>query len=472
MEKITFTGFGRNTKKDGFYKLVKPVFRKSNSKKNYYFLSNDIVKLKSCNLNPNRSYVFIGIANPHSLHVLSLLIKYVGIERIIMVDNNQGQIEHLLRLMHLIGQSKDRMDFLESLFCVDFNKKAIEVLKSLDRNLNEIRGAVKRDNYYKVEQLLWQNLIFNRSKFQKRYRLGAKLDDKGLRIVSKTVGGIKEYYATFVCGSLKDYGKWPFTAAFGSGYLQDEESLGNMKRMISSIPIYIIKADLSDVCGKLLLSNRYYPILFWTSNLLSQYFVKQNRRLISVINLLKTYGTNREPNFPEMDIDVIQDMRDQCKFPRAVDNSRKVSNRSLSDHTRTFEEVCKYLTGDENMEIVNVRRWIDQDRGASKLPNTSYMLQDTFNKRQFNKKFTSIFLHILFGHGSSMVDYKKTLIKARSISSNLIIVEHNAASNDFRDTKLGIKKQLINSILGKENKFVEIDGKHSKRRNLLFVYNE
>ncbi|MDD2366340.1 MAG: hypothetical protein PHN84_09260 [Desulfuromonadaceae bacterium] len=466
MEQLEFQGIPCGNQ-DGLY----VVYRCENSRSgNYYFLSNDQFRFKLPKSPNVAETVMIGVANPHFLHIISIYSTVSSLKRIIAVDANHEQLIHFNRLCATVLQSSNRIDYLQRLFKVRFNSKAISKLNGVSTSkIDEVRGGVERDPYFLVEKEIWGNLHFDDECFWNTYGLKANVSDSGLLIQADTVGDINTYFATFLCCSRSDYEFWPFTAGYGSGFLQNEITFNRMKEILRTTPLYMLHADLSDIYSDLLLSNRYSPISVWCSNLLCDYFTSKNPALRQIIQVSSTLGTQFEPEFPEIDVVLLQDERTRIMLPKLIDNI-KSRFRKWSVHTKNFAKVSNYIRGNKNIEIISVRSWFNADQGKSKLANTKYIMLDDFLVFEGDSTFSSIVVHILQGHGVPTENYEKVLLKAYSMSENLIILEHNRSSKDFVRQKIGVTIDEIRDILGMESFLDFGPGVSCDDRNLIMVY--
>ena len=461
-----FYGFSLRDNNEDLYKFEDVPKRRSG---NYYFLSNDIFRQRFRGSTSKR-HVIMGIANPHFYHVLAIVSSRRQIKRIVAIDNNIEQIYHFIRLCNYILESKNRTDFLQRLFKVRFNEKARSILEKMPAGkLDRVRGGVEKDGLFKLELTLWENCSFDVDAFRETYYLDFVRNEKGLLIKAKTIGDINDYYATFVCCGRAYYELWAFTAGFGSGFLSNEKIFQRLKNILSSVPIYVIAGDVSELYNNIILSNQYEPIVFWLSNILSKYFTDKNPKILRMISDIQQWGTQREPNFPEVEIKILQDQREKMKISSIIDD-RFWKKRRLSVHTNNFRKLSGYLYGFNNVEVVNVQKWIKNDAGVSKLPNTKYLYFPEFQSINEDTRFDSIILHILKGHGVTKDNYSDALRKARRMTNNLIIIEHNRESKDFRKSKIGVTADEIRDSLGKESLIDFGPGYRCKDRNLIMVY--
>ncbi|MDO8445562.1 MAG: hypothetical protein Q7T53_05575 [Deltaproteobacteria bacterium] len=439
-------------------------------KRGFYFLSNDIYSYRLKTKDADNGCVYIGIANPHYFHVLAEISSFHKVTRMISVDNNFAQLRHFDYIYKMICSSSNRIEYLQNLFKVRFNSKAIDLLENFKAHpLHYVHGGVKYDGYYDLEKKLWENLTFDHNLFVKAYGLDTTLIEAGLKINSSTIGDIDTYIATIVCCSRNSYEYWPFTSAFGTGFLRSEESFQRVQHILLSVPLYQILGDVANFYETLLISNRYSAITFYASNLLCEYFLKKHPALKKVIETSADLGTRKEPYFPEIDLIVIQDIRTAIPLFREI-SPQKNFKRELSIHTRSFSKVVTFLKGTKNIEVVNMPSWIKQDNGESKLPNTEYLLVEDFKKLDCTHRFSSILLHTLVGHGMPMNIFFDIAGKALLMTDNLIILEHNKESKDFKNNKVGLTVHDLRDSIGMESHLTFCPGKSCHDRNILAVY--
>ena len=436
---------------------------------NFYFLSNDEIRVNFDKSLKNRhSITSIGVANPHYLHLLFELSYYANGIRVTAMDYNLSQLQHFKRLVDYIRISNSRIEFLENLFKIKFNDVAIRLLNEIRPSpKGYIRGSSFKDKYFRTENELWENTLFYKEEFISEYHLKDVIKtEAGLRIKTQTFGDINTYYSTILSASKEDYDNWPFTSAYGCGFLRSEVSFNVFKRFLAESEIFYIHDDLPRIAYDILMANRYKTIVFWISNLLIDYFIKKNPDLEQLKEKLFKLGTNREPHFPELDVVLVQDMREPIKTARQI-NPNKDRKRTLSIHTKTFSCIEKHIEGLNNIEITNMPVWFKRDNGISKLPNMRYKMANDFLSND-DFLYDTIFVHILVGHGMPYETYSDLLKKALNQCEILIILEHNKNSKDFKN--IGLTIQDIRNALGRESTLEFCPGYKTKDRNLLFVY--
>lgn len=468
MQRLKYKGINIVSNSREGYKIT-PISN-TNKPQGFYFLSNDIIRFRLRKRSNASSIVFVGIANPHFFHALSeCLVNKIPVKKIIAVDNNSRQLVHFDMLRKYILNSNNRIEYIQNLFKIKFNSRAIALLEKLALKSKQVTGGIEKDNFFPMEKELWANSIFFDTLFYNTYGIRAKKENIGLKIKSNTIGDINTYYATILTGSKNDYPYWPFTAAYGTGFLKDDDSFDKLKSVLATVPMYQINEDISLIYEELLLSNRYKPIIFWSSNVFCDYFVDKNVNIKNIISKSKRYGTQLDPILPEIDLFIIQDERTKINLPKNIDNVRH-HKRRWGVHTKNFNRVLKYIRGTRNLEIVNVERWIQEDSGISKLPNTDYMTLDDFILMPNRGCFDSIFLHIIVGNGTPLNRFEIVLRKIVTLTKNIIILEHNKDSIDFKNSANSISLNYFRDLLGKES-FIEFcPGEKCKNRNILLIY--
>ena len=440
---------------------------------NYYFLSNDVLHDRTRWLTRSDDVAFIGVANPHWFHALSLTtgLRDAKPKRLVAFDSNPQQLRHFVRIRDLILQCEDRIRYLERLFSVHFGAGARHALEHFEcRQRRGVHGAVRRDPYIELERSLWRDCEFDTKAFESETGLDAAPLTAGLHIRSETVGDVDDYVATFLCGSRAAYTWCPFTAAFGSGFLANEDCFQALRERLADTPTYPILIDAAEDLDSLLLAHRYQPIWLWMSDLLCNYFVQQHPPFEQTRDAIRARGRARMPH-AELDIWLHQDRRSASWFDWRI-NDWGVHHRPWSIHTESFHRVAKQLRGSSGLEVVAVKRWIDQDEGDSKLPNTRYCPLEAFASDHYDAPHSTIFLHILLGHGVGAEAFHAVVAKARRLSPNVVILEHNPDSKDFATHDVGLN---ISTLTQRHGLPCEVDfapGPHGPDRNWIAVYRD
>lgn len=442
----------------------------------YYILSNDEVRRPLTFKGPKEGWIFLGIASPHGLHALAEVIRQCSLERIAFVDNNPLQLGHLIRLIHWILDAKDRIDFLQSLFCGEITSDGQQALGEIPTApTGSIRGARqghRDDNLGELEERFWRGFELEIDRFLATYGREVERRPDGLLTSQRTIGEIDQCILTVACGTRERYSQWPFTAGFGSGFLRNEHIFSQLKETLVSVPISFIAEDFSTFAEPFLSAYRYHPIALWTSNLFDDWF---SNRMPGIDKLRKSFvrlASQVEPYFPELDLYLIQDERSSWHVPPTLRAGRGRRRPRLSIHTRTFREVSRRMVGEKRVEIVNVPIWIDQDGGTSKLSCTDYMLLAEVQQGHLEGSYDTIFLHILAGHGTPVNQFLELLALVRNRARRLLILEHHRWSPDFWSMGGLITPKEIRAVLGQERELLLIRGDRPWPRNFLMVYDD
>jgi hypothetical protein len=242
----------------------------------YYILSNDEVRRPLRFKGPKEGWIFLGIGSPHVLHALAEVVRQCSLERIAFVDNNPLQLGHLIRLIHWILDAKDRIDFLQSLFCGEITPEGRQALEEIPTApTSSIRGAregKRDDSLGALEEQFWRGFELDAQRFFDTYGRDVKQRPDGLFTSQRTMGGIDQCILTVTCGTRERYSHWPFTTGFGSGFLRDEHTFSQIKETLIKVPISFIAEDFTKFAKPFLHAYRYHPIAIWTSNLFGDWF--------------------------------------------------------------------------------------------------------------------------------------------------------------------------------------------------------
>jgi hypothetical protein len=307
------------------------------------------------------------------------------------------------------------------------------------------------------EEKVWANTRFSQSKFTERYGVPAEFTGQSIRIESPVCGGFSTQHLTFVNSEHHRYaGGYPFPMGFYAGYLHPDifvEAKHEFQK------IRYLNKPIEDELIPSILRYQYAPHIIWASNLFTPFFMDQNPKLRRFLSQLNQMGSQTEPNFPELQLTVLQDHRIPAKLNPLVNGPM----RPKSIHTETFRAVARHIPTSELVdEISNQWHWIEQDQGTSKLGGRHIHVEDAITETMAG----CIFLHILAGHGYGKEKFENVLRKAHKESDRLIILEHNAESSDF-GSLVWVTQDWIRSVLGNERSFEYVC---PNDRNFIMVY--
>lgn len=435
----------------------------------YYYLSNDAI-----DLGPLRraagDRTLIGVASPDVLHVLGgIAAGGVTLRGCVLFDNNPAQLAYLKRLFRLVIEASDRLDFLERLLCIRLGTQAKRLLASFRPSRPwQVPGAVAGAGHGELERAIWQDADFDGPAFTASTGLPAEATSNGLLLGSDVVGGMSHYLLTLVCVDTSEYPHTPFSVRYGYGFLSSDAAFARLQRLLASVDPTLVKADAAQDLVPTLLVHRYEPVLLWVSNIFTPYFIQRCPALGDTAAEIVELGT-RVRQLPQMDITIVADGR--VKGPLAVIKPRGWLGRlRMTAHYKTFAEVRRWMLNGPALEVVNVRSWIMQDKGRSKLPNTHYILLDDFIRDESSPKCDTVLLHVLLGHGASGQELLSAFTKARTVALRVLVLEHNSQSLDFIQRRDLMPLDDIAGLLGQPTCRVPVPGTFSRVRNWLLVY--
>jgi len=484
------TGFAVNDENDAYFSLHSLTSQNLGA---YYFFSNDVFCNRVARMHSVRDAVYFGIGNNHFLHVLAELLNAgARVKRIVATDLSAAQLFHLYSTCQTIRASRDRVDFLERMLCVRFNGKAKEFLNKFDRHpKGYVHGSCKSDEFERDEEWLWKNLDFDAVAFRDKYGINCSKINSGLlmQFVGKNFGNLDSYYVSLLTGSERMYDQTAFTAAFGSGYLRNESSFYELKKLLDQVPFYYVRGDYSEISSDVFLKSRYETVLVWTSNMFSfdkfwflyLNFIQRVKygpvvRIFSGL-IKKIWGIVSR----NVDIVIYADERKVTDryFRRPVSLNAFVPKpfRNARDnqyhqtiHTDAFRKVVKYFGGKENVHIAGNSDWVSENGGVSPLPNCRYMTPEAFLRTDNPINYTTVFCHELVSCGLPMVTLVSIVNRARVSNSRIIILEHNGESVDFAFSKSHCSVEDIRNVLGQEKSLDYSLGERCLNRNMILIY--
>jgi len=414
------------------------------------FLSSAVIEDRTRWLSRNNDVAFLGVADAHWFHALGLTttLREASLSRLVAFETRPEALRHFVRMRGAILESEDRVDFLERLFCVRFGTGARHALEHFrPRRRRYVHGCVKKDPYLELERSLWRGCEFDAGAFAEQTGLRAEPLSAGLHI-QPTSQGRDDYVATFLCGSREDYTWAPVTAAFGTGFLAGEGRFQNLRKRLAETPTYPILFERPDELDDLLLAHRFQPVWLWMADWLRE--EGEDKKVARTRELIAQMGGAHSAH-GELDIWVHQDRRFASWIDRRV-NDWGIHHRPWSDDTESLHRVARQLRGTSGLEVVPRRAWIDEDQGVSKLPNTRYCPFDAFASAHYDALHSTIFLHALVGHGIEARAFHDVVDKARKLSPNVVIREHNPRAGGHRPSGEGLSLGALTKRHGLPNR--------------------
>jgi len=395
----------------------------------YYFLCNDDISYDG-NIKDHDS-VFIGVGNYGWFQALyEAIVVGNKFKSLTALDSNPSQLEFFKKVYNYILKSNTREEFIGNLFCGVFVNDKLTV------DVDKFRAIYGLNAYI--------------------HKYGVVIDDDNL------VGGFSKYIASPLSMKLKrSEGLYVFSAGYNHHFLSSDDSFNAFKVAINNIPINIIEQPIEKCIQSALLDDMYLHNVVWVSNLFSKYFMDKNTKLTEVYNLMESYSIQVAPKFPEMRITIMRDQRKKIAISESFGNSYRI----MSVHTKAFYKVAKYMIGKNNVEVTNVQRWINNQKGISKLNRCVMMHPKEFKSSAM--LFDTVVFHILVGHGMVKKDFLLLCKIACNKCKRLIILEHNSESPDFKGKNIGLSSSELSSLSPIKQEFV--GGVSCSDRNHVFV---
>ena len=435
---------------------------------NGYILSNDELRIPDAV--PMHSD-FVGIGNPHCLHVLYECAQRSQLGRAWLVDANAQQLAHLSFLIDAILTASDRCTFLERILCLTIADAARQTLAEFpsvapDRICGSREGAAD-EQIVALERRFWSQVNFDAERFAAHYQRQATRDELGITIEQDVVGGIDRATLCLAIDHKGPFSEWNFVVGIGCGYLRDEQSFTAMQQLLRTLPLALINEDACTAMPRMLANLRYRPVLLWCSNLFCDWFAHRHQPITSLWRTLVNSSRQRSDDAPEPDIGLLQDSRDTWRPPASLRPRRMPRPRSI--HTRTFTEIAQRLPAAAGIELINVPSWNERDQGISRLPNGHYRVVNA-NSVLADEHHAWIFSHILVGHGMEIDACLVLLEQARQCCERLLVLEHSPDSPDFRWNRTFLAPEQLSEHLGQPSELIRIRGRWPWHRNWLAVY--
>lgn len=387
----------------------------------YYIFSNDL-----CGFCPDvrkvpgdAPIVVVSVCNHASFHMLSYLLDEIDVSRIQQihfVDVSPLQIAHHKRTVQaIVDNPDDRLKIVEDMLGVRFAERfhknsdllqqesvwedcdvsgfeattGQQVIKQTEEGLF-ISGVVP--GMYQNEMFLLQ-LPYTPPKFQPKPKQKKRKQKQLKRKRLERPDGAGLIWAGY------DY-----------GFLREKENLRwNLKSLRDRI--FYMKEPIETFCQRTD-SAADTHVFVWVSNIMASAPFRKSGRSLQV--------SGRRP-----------------KWHLWVSTPRG-KHRNENAHAYATKELA-ILAGDAVVEVVHTPKWVRAPRR-----DEFFKSYETIEYRKFlktNRKFGSLSLHILLGHGVSVAQFKAVYKKALSCCERLFVMEHNSESLDkacFPQAKMSV----------------------------------
>lgn len=238
----------------------------------FFFLSNDDLSMP---VRPGAGpCVFLGVASPHSLHVLSLTLTCHPVRAAVFIDVNPGQLRHLHRLLQHVRHAEGRIDFIQRVLCTEFSTQAVAALQGLEPEQSPfVRGSDGARAWAERENDLWSGAVFREDEFIARYGVRGRADGRGILVKTQMLGR-PLLQRLCVLGSDGRGRETPLLASFGCGYLRSENAFRALARALTRLPTAYVWQDISEVLDPLLRWAAPNHIVLYCSNIFHRFFVE------------------------------------------------------------------------------------------------------------------------------------------------------------------------------------------------------
>lgn len=238
----------------------------------FFFLSNDNLSMPVAQ-HPGPC-VFLGVASPHSLHVLSLTHARHPVRAAVFIDVNPGQLRHLHRLLQHVRRAEGRIDFLQRVLCVEFGAQAVAALQGLEPEPAAfVRGSDGGRAWVERENELWSDAVFREDEFVARYGVRGRADERGILVETQMLGQ-PLLQRLCVLGTDARDGETPLLASFGCGYLRSENAFRALAIALTRLPIAYVWQDISEVLDPLVRWAALDHTVLYCSNIFHRFFVE------------------------------------------------------------------------------------------------------------------------------------------------------------------------------------------------------
>lgn len=337
--------------------------------------------------------VVVAVCNHASFHMLSYLLDEIDVSRIqqiYFVDVSAAQMAHHKRTVQaIVGNPDARLKIIEDMTGLRFAER-----------FHEDSGLLYRENFWRDCDVSSFGAVTGRKV--------SKKTDHGILVA----GGVPEMckpdlflrlFSTHPKPSEQE--KWHRSdpssvwAGYDYGFLREEE---NLRRNLAGLRdrMSYVEDPIEDFCQRLSVSAATH-VFAWVSNIMTNRTFRKSKAKLADIE--------QWPNW------------------HLWSHTPGAKNRNQDAHAYAMEELA-ILAGDAVVEVIHTERPTRIVRKDKFFESYEMIGYQEFLKTK--RKFGSLSLHILLGHGVPVARFKAVYKKALTCCERLFVMEHNSASLD------------------------------------------
>jgi hypothetical protein len=373
---------------------------------------------------------YIGIIG--GLGTLNYLTE-ISPHRIVLVDLNPDQVDYAKCFLELIGMSGSREEFAESFFSRKYVASEAEFLRQdgdfavFNRTLRKMRNREAFNRFFSVIR-------------------DAEFSGDGLRIVGNDF-----------CRCLRLGGPSRGTPPganflfFGQGWLKNKSSFARLRSIVRRARLTFVRSSIDKLDPELDGSVFY----FHGSNVLDS-FPKSYNLFLSRFQH-KLARLDRDVTFIHF------------STYHAVNRAtfKKFSLKGPDVHTDCAAKVAEYTRGKDVLELVPGEHCFGRELQAESVE------VKPFRRFKFERRYDVTVCHLLYGShllGLSRSGFEKALKVLLTSAPELVIVEHNSESLDFKGRHLlsfGDLAGFLSKFQGMDMQAEFSRGRKDNRRNMV-----
>lgn len=345
--------------------------------------------------------VVVAVCNHASFHMLSYLLDEIDVSRIQQihfVDVSALQIAHHKRTVEAIVSNPDaRLRIIEDMTGLRFAER-----------FHENDGLLRRESPWEDCDVSGFEAVTGREVLEKT--------DRGLLVSGIPVMHRNDLFLDLFCGLPRPSEQKPRNqpdrtwAGYDYGFLRKEEGLRRNLEGLQDRLSYT-EGPIGSFCAQLAVSEDTH-VFAWVSNMMLSRIFKESAKELKIVK--------QRPNW------------------HLWSHTPRDKNRDENAHAYAMEELA-ILAGDAVVEVVHTPKWVRSKRKDEFFESYEAMEYRKFLKT--SRKFGSLSLHILLGHGVPVVGFKAVYEKALSCCERLFVMEHNSESLDkacFPDAEMSV----------------------------------
>jgi len=237
----------------------------------FFFASNDELDLRRT---LPSEIAFIGVASPHVVHALAMVLRRSRVTRCVIADVNARQLRHAKHFFGAVAEMQARCDYARHILAAEVDDDA---LHEIDGDPDRIQGSDTGGALFAYESAFWTRLRVDASRFKALYGVPVAVEPDGLRCALPAAPGAPpaQIVHAIACRPT-DECLFHGTLAFGSGFLCSDNAYASFHEALGRLRIEYVCSDIAPFLEASAARAATLPLVAYCSNLFHPFFMSRS----------------------------------------------------------------------------------------------------------------------------------------------------------------------------------------------------